>query len=172
MGKTTAHKTAAFEAFRDINNIHPLGLAAVIILGLIIIFINRRHAVTPMFVMACFVSSAQKVIIPGLNLDFQLLRILILIAFFRIILRSEWRGYSRRGELHPSADSPSGCPVGRFRGPRLAQRSPAQPNNTPGTNPGSGTAANPPGVSTSRLSVSTLTPMIGSITLYKVRVPL
>lgn len=76
------------------THIHPLGLAAVIVLGLAMIAAPRRWAVAPVIVMACFIAPAQRVAIAGLNFD--LLRIMMIFGFVRVIARGELKGMSWR----------------------------------------------------------------------------
>lgn len=79
--------------FADIYNyygqttLHPLGLTAVILMGFVLMVVPRRFAVAPMLVMACFVSPAQRVVI--FTLDFDLLRIMTLVGWSRILLKGE-----------------------------------------------------------------------------------
>jgi hypothetical protein len=70
----------------------PLGFAAVIILGLAMLVVPRRHAVLPMIVMACFVAPSQRIAVFSLNFD--LLRLMVLFGAMRVILYSEWRGFA------------------------------------------------------------------------------
>ena len=71
------------------TTVHPLGLAFVLILGLCILFLPRRWSGLPLLVMACFVSSAQRIVIAGADFDF--LRIMVLFGVIRLILRKEYR---------------------------------------------------------------------------------
>ncbi len=75
--------------WKDVTNIHPLGLAAVIILGVAMLLLPRRWAILPMIIIACFVSSVQKIAI--FSLDFNLLRIMVLFGATRIMLRGEMK---------------------------------------------------------------------------------
>ncbi|MGI6460289.1 MAG: O-antigen ligase family protein [Candidatus Hydrogenedentales bacterium] len=73
------------------TTLHPVGLAAVLILGVALVLLPRRFSVYPMIVMASFISSAQRVVISGL--DFDLLRILVLFAWARVLSRNEFKGF-------------------------------------------------------------------------------
>ncbi|MBN1816827.1 MAG: hypothetical protein JW828_05675 [Sedimentisphaerales bacterium] len=77
--------------WKDVTNIHPLALTAVLVLGIAILVLSRRWAVLPMFILVCFVSSVQKIVVFGM--DFNLLRIMVLFAVARLLLRSEWRSF-------------------------------------------------------------------------------
>lgn len=73
------------------TTLHPLGLVAVVVLGLVMLVAPRRYAVLPMIVMACFVASAQRLVVVGF--DFNLLRLMVLFGWARILLRGENRGF-------------------------------------------------------------------------------
>jgi hypothetical protein len=70
------------------TTVHPLGLLAVVVLGLLVLLLPRRWSVLPILVMACFVSSAQRIVIA--TLDFDFLRIMVLFGVMRLILRKEY----------------------------------------------------------------------------------
>ncbi|MEE9129312.1 MAG: hypothetical protein V3T84_04790 [Phycisphaerales bacterium] len=72
------------------TTLHPLGLVALIVLGVAVILLPRRLAVVPMVVMACFVSPAQRIVF--LTLDFNLLRMMVLFGWARLLIRSELCG--------------------------------------------------------------------------------
>ena len=63
---------------------------AVVILGLALILLPRRYAVIPMIIMACFIAPAQRIVF--LTLDFNLLRLMVLFGWMRLMLRQEARG--------------------------------------------------------------------------------
>src|SRR5579884_2822740 len=71
--------------------LHPVGLAAILVLGLLMLVLPRRFALIPMLVMACFVAPAQRVAIFSLNFD--LLRIMVLFGSLRLLITSEWRQF-------------------------------------------------------------------------------
>jgi hypothetical protein len=77
--------------WQDITNIHPLGLAAVLILGAAMLVLPRRWAILPMIIIACFIPSVQKVVL--LSLDFNLLRIMVLFGVTRLWIRGEGRDF-------------------------------------------------------------------------------
>lgn len=77
--------------YKDVTNVHPLGLAAVLVLGLCLILVPRRWSVLPMMMIACFIPSAQKITV--LNLDFDLLRIMVLFGFMRLLVRKEYKSF-------------------------------------------------------------------------------
>lgn len=69
------------------TTVNPLGLLALVVLGLCVLSMPRRWSVLPLLVMACFVSSAQRIVILGLDFDF--LRLMVLFGVMRLILRKE-----------------------------------------------------------------------------------
>lgn len=79
-------------AYANQTLVHPLGLLAVIVLGICVLFLPRRYAVIPMLVMACFVSSAQRIVIA--NFDFNLLRVLVLFGTIRVcFIKDEYTSF-------------------------------------------------------------------------------
>ena len=81
-------------AYYGNTTLHPLGLAAVIVLGVAMLLIERRYAVWTMIIMACFVSSAQRIVV--ITLDFNLLRAMVLFGLLRLVLRGETQGFRWR----------------------------------------------------------------------------
>lgn len=73
--------------YGGVTTVHPVGLLAVAVLGLCVLLLPRRWSVLPFLVMACFVSSAQRIVIVGMNFDF--LRVMVLFGVIRIFLRRE-----------------------------------------------------------------------------------
>lgn len=73
------------------TTLHPLGVAAILVLGLALLVLPRRWAVLPMAVMACYIAPAQRIVI--LSLDFDLLRVLVLVGWTRLLLRRETMGF-------------------------------------------------------------------------------
>jgi len=71
----------------DQTTLHPLGLVAVIVLGGAMILLPRRHAVLPLLVMACFVAPAQRIVV--MTLDFDLVRVMVVGGWARLLLRGE-----------------------------------------------------------------------------------
>lgn len=77
--------------YADQTTLHPFGLAAVLLLGAMMMLVDRRHAIWPMLLMACFIAPAQRVVIAGL--DFDLLRLMVLCGWLRIMLRGEYANF-------------------------------------------------------------------------------
>jgi len=78
--------------YKDVSNIHPVGVSAVLILGMAMLFLPRRWAVLPMLCIACFVPMVQKIVI--LELDFNFLRIMVVFGVMRLLLKNEYLGYT------------------------------------------------------------------------------
>lgn len=79
---------AGQSVFANQTTIHAFGIGAIIVLGLCVLFFSRRWSVLPFMVMACFVSSAQRVVIAGVDFDF--LRIMVLFGVLRLLLKKEY----------------------------------------------------------------------------------
>jgi hypothetical protein len=75
----------------DQTILHPIGLAMLILLGVVMLSCPRRYAVLPMILMACFLSSRQRISIAGL--DFTMLRMMVLFGWMRVIARGEATGF-------------------------------------------------------------------------------
>lgn len=76
--------------YQGTTTVHPLGLAALLMCGVSLVFIPRRHACLAFLVLACFVSQAQRLVLFGL--DFNFLRIIVLCGVVRIVMRKETDG--------------------------------------------------------------------------------
>jgi len=74
-------------AYEGLTTVHPLGLAAVVVLGLCVLLLPRRWSVFPLLVMACLIPSAQRIVIAGL--DFTFLRLMVLFGIARLFIRKE-----------------------------------------------------------------------------------
>jgi hypothetical protein len=74
--------------------LNPVGLAAVVLLGLAMLTVPRRYAVLPMVVMACFVCTSQRVVVFSLNFD--VMRLLVLFGVVRILIKEEWRNLRQK----------------------------------------------------------------------------
>lgn len=67
--------------------VHPIGLAALVVLGLLTLILPRRYAAVPMLVMACMIPSRQRIVI--LELDWTFLRLLVLAGWLRVFVRGD-----------------------------------------------------------------------------------
>ncbi len=77
------------QGWGDVTLVHPMGLAALVILCILTMTLPRRYAVVPMILMACLIPSRQRIVIA--SIDFTFLRILVLFGFMRILSRGELR---------------------------------------------------------------------------------
>ncbi len=82
--------------YADQTILHPLGLAILVGLGLCLLLVRRDHTFLPLLALASFVSPAQRIAI--FELDFNLLRIMVIIGFLRLLARGETRGF-RLGDM-------------------------------------------------------------------------
>lgn len=89
------NETQFQSSYNDQTYLNPIGLLAILVLGLAMVIVPRRYAIWPMIIMSCFVSPAQRVAVFTLNFD--LLRIMVIFGTVRIFLRSEWKGFVWRG---------------------------------------------------------------------------
>ena len=76
------------------TTLHPMALVALTLSGLAVLALPRRNALLPFLVMACLVSPAQRLVIGGL--DFNLMRMMVLIGWLRLGLRGEYTGLRLR----------------------------------------------------------------------------
>ncbi len=76
--------------YKDSTTLHPAGLALTAACGFALLFVRRQYTVWPFIILACFVSSAQRLVV--VNLDFNLIRLLVLFGMMRLVMRSEYHG--------------------------------------------------------------------------------
>jgi hypothetical protein len=77
-------------AFQDQTLVHPVGLAALVLLAALGWVLPRRFAVLPIFLLASLIPSAHRIVVAGFDLSF--LRILLIAAWLRLLVRGEARG--------------------------------------------------------------------------------
>lgn len=77
-------------AWTDQTTIHPLGALALVVLSVLLMTVRRTRALLPFVVLACMVSPAQRIAV--VNIDFTLLRILVMVGWIRVMMRSEYVG--------------------------------------------------------------------------------
>jgi len=79
-------------AWADVGNttsLHPAGLAALGVLVAMIMAVPRTWSLAPLLMLTCLVPAGQRVVIAGL--DFTFLRLLVMFAWLRILVRGEIR---------------------------------------------------------------------------------
>lgn len=77
------------------SQIHPLVLLFVLLMGLLVLMLPRRHAILPVLVVGTLIPLGQSVVLAGLH--FYMLRIILPFAWLRVLLRGEYRLRS----MHP-----------------------------------------------------------------------
>lgn len=83
------------QSWYDQTTLHPIGLIAIILLGMCLFVVPRRFAIIPMLIMACLIPPAQRVVIA--TLDFNLIRLMILFGWCRVFIFGEMRGFKWKG---------------------------------------------------------------------------
>lgn len=68
--------------------IHPVGLLMVLVLGMATFVVQRKYAFVPILILACFIPSAQRISIAGL--DFHFIRVMLLFGWLRIYAYKEY----------------------------------------------------------------------------------
>lgn len=74
------------------TTLHPIGFTAILVLGIASLLLPRRFALIPIILSACFISPAQRVVVS--TLDFNMLRIMVLFGWIRMLMRSECAGFN------------------------------------------------------------------------------
>ncbi len=83
-----------FAANANQTTVHPIGLLAVVILGICVLIVPRRWSTIPFLIIACFIPSAQRIVIASLDFDF--LRIMVIFGLFRIMMHKEHLNFVRK----------------------------------------------------------------------------
>jgi hypothetical protein len=71
------------------THIHPLALLATLAAGIFLVGARRSQAILPVLLVACLIPGAQRVVI--FTLDFNMVRLLILFGWLRLMVRGELR---------------------------------------------------------------------------------
>ena len=69
--------------------LNPVAFALVLLMGILLIYLPRRHAIIPFIAVALFSTDLQRLVVA--TLDFDMLRIMILFGIIRVLYRSEYR---------------------------------------------------------------------------------
>lgn len=77
--------------YADQTTLHPAALLAIIVLGVATLLVRRRYAIMPILIMACFMAPAQRLVL--FSLDFNLVRVILLFGWTRVLLHGEHRGF-------------------------------------------------------------------------------
>jgi hypothetical protein len=73
------------------TTLHPLGIVAILLLGVASIVVPRRYALVPALILACSVAPAQRIVLA--TMDFNFVRIMVFFGWARILLRGEIAGF-------------------------------------------------------------------------------
>ena len=63
--------------------ISPLALLFTLIMGVLMLIVHRKNMLIPMLITACIITNMQRIVIA--NIDFNMLRILVIIGFIKVI---------------------------------------------------------------------------------------
>lgn len=74
--------------FFNQTTVHPIGLAVLGTLSLAGLLLTRKWMLMPLLILTCFVPQGQRVVIA--SLDFNFIRIILLVLLARVFLRGEW----------------------------------------------------------------------------------
>jgi len=88
--QTTQMERATRELSREhhgTTTVHPVGISVLALLSGWIFSTRRQRAILPLLILICFIPSAQRIVVLGA--DFTFLRILILVALARVLIRNE-----------------------------------------------------------------------------------
>jgi hypothetical protein len=67
--------------------VSPFGLCFSLLMGILVVVLPRRYALMPVFVLVCYMTMGMRIMVAGLN--FTMLRILLLFAWSRLVLKGE-----------------------------------------------------------------------------------
>ena len=73
----------------DQSFVNPLGLGFTILMGVLLIALPRRYALVPVIMLTCFMTMGQAIVVLGLH--FNMIRILALFGWARLLVRGEIR---------------------------------------------------------------------------------
>ena len=74
--------------FHNLTTVHPLGLTVLMLLGIAMLTLPRRHAIISVLACASFIAVGQRVVV--FSLDFDFMRLMVLFGWARIILYREY----------------------------------------------------------------------------------
>jgi hypothetical protein len=81
--------------YHNQTNVHPMAIVAFTILATMMLVVSRRFAYLPLLLLASLVPSAQRIVVA--DLDFTFLRLMVIVGFLRVAMRSEVRGFRWTG---------------------------------------------------------------------------
>lgn len=71
--------------------IHPLALGFTLFMGIMMLFLPRRYVIIPMLFATLFITAEQRIVI--MDLDFNMIRILVLFGWARVLLKGEIKSF-------------------------------------------------------------------------------
>ena len=71
--------------------VHPFALGFTLLMGIMMLFLSRRYAIIPMLLATLFITELQRIVI--MSLDFNMMRILVLFGWVRVLSRGEIRSF-------------------------------------------------------------------------------
>lgn len=75
----------------DVTNLHPLAIVFMLVMTVLTVMPKRSGATFALLAVCVLMPMEQRLVVGGL--DFSLLRIITIVAFLRILVRGEFRGY-------------------------------------------------------------------------------
>ncbi|HEX5050612.1 MAG TPA: hypothetical protein VFZ65_02460 [Planctomycetota bacterium] len=75
--------------FGNTTDVHPVGLAALVVTAALAMLVPRRWASLPVILLLCFIPAGQRVVLA--TIDFTFIRVLMLVVWARLLLRGEVR---------------------------------------------------------------------------------
>ncbi|MEO0587797.1 MAG: hypothetical protein AAF078_09170, partial [Planctomycetota bacterium] len=83
--------SARFQSeFANTTTLHPVGGVALAICAAMVFVLPRRLLLLPFLALLLLIPASQRVAIGGL--DFDLIRILVVCAMGRVLIKNEWKG--------------------------------------------------------------------------------
>ena len=70
-----------------VTALHPLALVMLLICGVALLALPRRHAIWPIIIMTFFIAQGQRLVLMGL--DFNLMRVMVIFGLLRVLIKNE-----------------------------------------------------------------------------------
>ena len=87
--------SASFSNDAGHTTLHPVGVTVLLCLMVATFLLPRRHSAVPLVLIGSLMSCAQRIMVGSLNFPF--LRLLLVVAVLRMLMRSEYRGVRLTG---------------------------------------------------------------------------
>jgi len=87
---------AQWSSYFSKTTLNPLGIGALALLGAMILWSRRERIIIAFVLLVCFIPEAQRIVIGGM--DFNFLRILLMVAWIRILRKNDFRPDFRMGK--------------------------------------------------------------------------